>query len=106
MRKLRPDEQHRSMAKRTWKAVTFSNMTMTERAACCCVRLYESSGLSSPTPYDELRKTGVSQMPSASRAVRVTSSALDEKSPRTPRYHSVRVESSTKPPDELDQSAY
>ena len=49
-RKLRPVVQHGPIEYRTWKVVTCSSITMIARCDCCGVRLYESAGLSPPTP--------------------------------------------------------
>ena len=49
-RKLRPVVQHALMAKRIWKVVRCSNITIMDRWACCDVRVAGSAGLSSPTP--------------------------------------------------------
>jgi hypothetical protein len=39
------------MAYRTWKLLTSTNSTMTERAACRGVSVYGDAGLSLPMPY-------------------------------------------------------
>ena len=49
--KFRPVVQHFEIVYRMRNSLTPSMRSMTERAACCSVSRYASTGLSLPTPY-------------------------------------------------------